>query len=182
MPERELEGHSDVADLLKRRTAYPAATGNRRPDVQLRDDRSVEGKVSPALPTREPKTRGSRSGGSPSLAVQPGASAAASKPSSGHPCDFCRRSLIRGERHRLVWESAAGEFMLAWLCGGGAEEQKSLADGYGGHGGRAIALVSEASPPTTSRRMFASLARGAVYVLIALTFFLIVTLFSSLSR
>jgi len=68
------------------------------------------------------------------------------------------------------------------LCGRCAGEAESLVDRYGGYGGAAIALVSEASPPTTSRRMFASLARGAVYVLIALTFFLIVTLFSSLSR
>ena len=138
--------------------------------------------MSPALPTREPKTRGSRSGGSPSLAVQPGASAAASKPSPGHSCDFCRGSLIRGERHRLVWESAAGELILAELCGRCAGEAESLVDRYGGYGGATIALVNEASMPTTSRRMFAPVARGAVYVLIALTFFLIVTLFSSLIR
>jgi hypothetical protein len=67
------------------------------------------------------------------------------------------------------------------LCGGCAGGAESLVERYGG-GDPAIALVNEASLPTTSRRIFAPLARGAAYVLIALTFFVIVTLFSSVIR
>jgi hypothetical protein len=68
------------------------------------------------------------------------------------------------------------------LCGGCAGGSESLVDRYGGYGGAAIALVNEASLRTPSRRIFAPLGRGVVYVLIALTFFLIVTLLSSLIR
>jgi len=124
--------------------------------------------VSLALLTREPNTRESRPGGSPSL----------STPS----CDFCGKSLVRSERPRLVWRSQpATELILADLCRGCATEAESLVDRCGGHGRAAIALVDEALP-ARPHRLFIPIERGALYVFVGLTFFLIVTLLSSLIR
>jgi hypothetical protein len=134
--------------------------------------------VSLALPTREPKTREGRLGGSPSLAAQPG-----TQFPRGASCDFCRTSLTTDERHRLVWRSTfVSELILADLCGRCATGAQSLVDRYGGHGREAIALVSEARAGPPTHRVPALVARSSLYLLIALTFFLIVTLFSSLTR
>ena len=119
--------------------------------------------------TREPKSRESRLGGSPSLPA----------PS----CDFCGTSLVRGERRRLVWRSQPGtELILADLCRHCVTEAERLVDQHGGHGRAAIALVDEGWSPARPHRLFATIARGALYLLIALTFFLIVTVLSSLTR
>ncbi len=128
-----------------------------------------------------------RSGRAASAALpfpaQPRVNEAVAHGSRAPLCDFCRRSLIRGERHRLVWRrQSATELILADLCRRCATDAASLVDRYGGHGRAAIALVDDAWLPTPQHRLFAPLARAAIYLLIALTFFLIVTLLSSLTR
>jgi hypothetical protein len=50
---------------------------------------------------------------------------------------------------------------------------------YGGSGREAIALVEEVRPSARPHRVVGFVVRGALYLLIALAFFLIVTLISS---
>jgi hypothetical protein len=99
---------------------------------------------------------------------------------SGSPrgpyCDFCRAALVRGERHRLVWDSAvAGELVLAELCAGCATRwfgpRRSQVDTL------RLVQAGRASVPAPKAVGFA--ARGVLYLLIAVTFFLIVTVISS---
>lgn len=98
---------------------------------------------------------------------------------AAHPaCDFCRGALRREERHRLVWESPfQGELVLADLCSRCASRGDDLVELYGGR--EAITLVHEVQRSKTSHGVAAFLARGVVYLLIAVVFFLIVTLISS---
>jgi hypothetical protein len=142
--------------------------------------------VSLALHTREPKTRGSRLGGSPTLTAQrkPRPAAAAPGRPAAHPvCDFCRGALGREERHRLVWQGPfAAELVLAELCSRCATSAETLLDLYGGRGRKSIALVQEVRPRVRAHRVVGFVARGAFYLLIALMFFAIVTLISSASR
>jgi hypothetical protein len=93
-------------------------------------------------------------------------------------CDFCRGALRTGERHRLVWENPelAAELILADLCSAcasayGSDPQSARAD--------ALRLVQEVRPSATAPKIVGLIARGAVYFLVAVTFFLIVTLISS---
>jgi hypothetical protein len=139
--------------------------------------------VSLDLPVHTQEIRGSRFGGSPSLAAQPRTRPEAAEPRrpSAHPaCDFCRGALGREERHRLVWESPfPAELVLADLCSRCATSAETLLELYGGRGRESIALVQEVRPSARAHRVVGFLARGALYLLIALAFFLIVTLISS---
>jgi hypothetical protein len=65
------------------------------------------------------------------------------------------------------------------LCSRCSTRAESLVDLYGGRGRDAIRLVQEVSPSARPHRVVGFVARGAVYLLIALTFFLIVTAISS---
>ena len=126
---------------------------------------------------------GSRFGGSPSLAAQPRTEPeAAERGRHAAVCDFCRGALKREERHRLVWQSQSAELALADLCSRCAASAETLLKLYGGRGRESIALVQEVRPSTRPHRVVGFVARGAVYLLIALTVFLIVTLVSSRAR
>jgi hypothetical protein len=130
--------------------------------------------------------RGSHSGGSPSLAAQPRTQRKDAEPGrhAARPaCDFCRSALRREERHRLVWQSPfQAELVLADLCSRCATRADTLLKLYGGGGREAIALVEEVRPSARPHRVVGFFARGALYLLIALTFFVIVTLISSTAR
>jgi len=100
---------------------------------------------------------------------------------AAHPaCDFCGGALRREERHRLIWESPfQAELVLADLCSRCATSSETLLELYGGRGRESIALVQEVRPSARPHRVVGFVARGALYLLIALTFFLIVTRISS---
>jgi hypothetical protein len=119
------------------------------------------------------------------VAAQPRTQREAAEPRrpAAHPaCDFCRGALRREERHRLVWESPSSELVLADLCSGCATSAETLLELYGCRGRESIALVQEVRPSARPHRVVGFVARGALYLLIALTFFLIVTLISSRAR
>ena len=98
-------------------------------------------------------------------------------------CDLCGHARTRDERNRLVWKSdPVTELVLAELCSRCAARADSLVEFYGGRGCEAITLVREVRPSAPPWRVVGFIARGVVYLLIALTFFLIVTVFSSLTR
>ena len=138
------------------------------------------------LPVHSKELRGSRFGGSPSLTAQPGTQPEAAEPRrhAAHPaCDFCRGALSREERHRLVWESPyPAELVLADLCSRCATSAEPLLKLYGGRGRESIALVQEVRPSAAAPKVVGFIARGAFYLMIALAFFLIVTLISSYGR
>jgi hypothetical protein len=99
-------------------------------------------------------------------------------------CDVCGNARTRGERHRLVWESVpANRLVLAELCRNCATFADVLLDLYGGCGRDSVVLVHEirASSPTRSvqPRVFGHVARGILYLLIALAAFVLVTLATS---
>jgi hypothetical protein len=126
----------------------------------------------------EPKTRGSRFGGSPSSTAQRDTQAEAARSRAAPACDFCRGALPRGERNRLVWESPehATGLILADLC-----SRCATAYGSDSQSARptAVRLVQEVRPSAAPPKVVGFIARGAVYFLIAATFFLIVTLISA---
>jgi hypothetical protein len=68
---------------------------------------------------------------------------------------------------------------LCSRCASGAE---TLLELYGGRGRGSIALVQEVRPSERPYRVAAFVVRSALYLLIALAFFLIVTLISSRTR
>jgi hypothetical protein len=94
-------------------------------------------------------------------------------------CDVCGRPRTRGERRRLVWHSVGGDLVLADLCALCARESVRILEMYGGHGRDAVGLVEEVSPVAVERapvrRVGGMLARGLIYVLIALATFVVVT-------
>jgi hypothetical protein len=145
-----------------------------------------QAQVSLDLPVNGQKIRGSRVGGSPSLAAQPGTQAEGSQPprrAAQPTCDFCESALTRGERHRLVWErSLATGLVLADLCSHCSTRVESLVELYGGRGRNAIRLAQQVRPSAPAHKVAGFIARGALYLLIAFTFFLIVTLISSRVR
>jgi hypothetical protein len=99
----------------------------------------------------------------------------------------CGRARPRDERHRLVWErDPATRLVLAELCRDCATIADPLLELYGGRGREAIRLVQEipASPPprTAQPRVLGHAARGALYLLIAVAAFLLVTLVTSRGR
>jgi len=65
------------------------------------------------------------------------------------------------------------------LCRRCATSAGTLLELYGGRGREAIALLQEVRPSARSHRVVGFLARGALYLLIVLAAFLIVTLISS---
>jgi hypothetical protein len=99
-------------------------------------------------------------------------------------CDVCGHARTRDERHRLVWErDPAIHLVLAELCRHCAAFADPLLEFHGGRGRDAIRLVREtrvAPPPRTLKpRVLAYAARGILYLLIAVGFFLLVTLVTS---
>ena len=124
------------------------------------------------------KNGGSRFGGSPSSFAQRGTQAEAVRSRAAPACDFCRSALPRGERNRLVWEGPelGTELILADLC-----SRCATAYGSGSQSARptAVRLVQEVRPSAAAPKVVGFLARAAAYLLIAVTFFLIVTAISS---
>jgi hypothetical protein len=125
-----------------------------------------------------------RSGRAASAALPPAAesrmNAAVSGPPRAPACDFCQTALTRGERHRLVWESSLPTtLVLADLCSHCSTRAESLVELYGGRGRDAIRLAQEVRPSAPAHKVAGFIARGVFYLLIALAFFLIVTLISS---
>jgi hypothetical protein len=99
-------------------------------------------------------------------------------------CDVCGRARARDERHRLIWESdPATRLLLAELCRDCAAVADPLLELYGGRGRDAIRLVQETRaslPPRRAQpRVLGYAARGVLYLLIAVTAFVLVTLVSS---
>ena len=95
-------------------------------------------------------------------------------------CDFCRGALGRHERHRLLWRSSFDiDLVLADLCGGCASRADGLVKQHGGRGREAISLVHDVGRTRPTYRVAGFLSRGVIYLLVAVTFFLIVTLISS---
>jgi hypothetical protein len=100
-------------------------------------------------------------------------------------CDVCGHTRTRDERHRLIWESDPGaQLVLAELCRECATVADPLLELYGGFGRDAIKLVQEnraAPQPRTVEppRVLGYAARGALYLLIAVAAFLLVSLATS---
>jgi hypothetical protein len=88
---------------------------------------------------------------------------------------------MSGERHRLVWESEAlaTELTLAEVCSHCADKAFGSARGSQAARADALRLVHEVRPSATAPTIVGFIARGAVYFLVAVTFFFIVTLISS---
>jgi hypothetical protein len=133
--------------------------------------------------------RESRFGGSPSFSPRHSEVArhpedAESRRRAAPACDFCRSALPRDERHRLVWESAAlaTELILADLCSRCATEAFGSARGSRSVRPDELRLLQEVRPPARPHRVVGFIARGAVYLLVAAAFFLIVTLIGSYAR
>jgi hypothetical protein len=141
--------------------------------------------VSLNLPVQWQTIGESRFRGSPSFSAQRETKpeAAESRRRAAPGCDFCGSALPRSERYRLLWESPyPAELVLADLCNRCATGADTLLKLYGGRGREAIALVQEVRPSARPHRVVGFFARGALYLVIALTFFVIVTLISSTAR
>ena len=137
------------------------------------------------LPVQGQTIRGSRFGGSPSFSAQRKTKpeAAESRRRAAPGCDFCGSALPRGERNRLVWNSAiAGELVLAEVCASCATRSFGSTRDSRTSQPDTLRLVQEIAPSAPVRSVAGFIARGSVYLLIALTFFLIVTLISSSAR
>lgn len=134
--------------------------------------------MSLALPVHRQRVKGSRFGGSPSLSASAETRSrhAESHRQAALTCDFCRGAIARDERYRLVWESAfAGELVLAEMCCGCAT--KSFASRTARPD--TLRLVQDVRHSAPGHRVAGFVAHGVLYLLIAVTFFLIVTLISS---
>jgi hypothetical protein len=136
-----------------------------------------------ALLTDEPEIRGSRLGGSPSFPTalpKTRRGDAERRRRAAFTCDFCRSAFPRGERHRLVWESAvAGELVLAEICSRCAAKSFGSAHGASTSQPDTLRLVQAVESSAPAHRVVAFVAHGVLYLVIAVTFFLIVTLISS---
>jgi hypothetical protein len=102
-------------------------------------------------------------------------------------CDVCGRARTRDERHRLIWErDPATRLVLAELCRGCATIADPLLELYGGRGGDAIRLVQEIraspSPRRVQPRVLGYTTCGILYLVIAISSFLLVTLVTSGGR
>src|SRR5262245_39096148 len=118
-----------------------------------------------------------------SAAERPGRAASAALPPMGQrlACDVCGHARPRNERNRLVWDlGPANRLVLAQLCRDCATSADQLVELYGGRGREAIGLVQETRPAPPRRsappRVLGYGARGAVYLLIAVASFVLVTL------
>jgi hypothetical protein len=83
-----------------------------------------------------------------------------------------------------MWESeGGGELVLADLCARCAADADDLLEMYGGRGRTSVQVTepdtAEAIPLALVRRASGVLLRGAVYALIALAVFFVVTLITS---
>jgi hypothetical protein len=99
-------------------------------------------------------------------------------------CDFCGAPRANSERQRLVWDSGRdGELVLAELCARCAGQADELVAVFGGRGREAMRLTQHVvlSPAerTPIRRVGGVVARGVVYVLVAVVAFLVVTFLSA---
>jgi hypothetical protein len=99
-------------------------------------------------------------------------------------CDFCGVASARSERQRLMWETEAdGELVLADLCARCASDADRLLDAYGVRGRASLRVsrpgTAEATGLMLLRRTSGALIRTAVYVLIALATFFVITLITA---
>lgn len=148
-----------------------------RLDLPLQAERS--GRAAPAALPNKKQVRSLRPGGR---------TGPDHRPTSGRlACDFCGRARTRDERNRLVWDNTlAPGLVLAELCRRCATQADLLVELHGGCDRSATTLVQEsraALPPRTAPfRVLSFTARATLYVLIALTAFLVVTLVTSRGR
>jgi hypothetical protein len=99
-------------------------------------------------------------------------------------CDFCGAAYPKGQRRRLLWQTEGGDqLVLADLCARCASHADRLLEVYGGRGRASMRVTgpatTDAIPVALVRRASGVLLRGAVYVLIALVTFFVVTLIIS---
>jgi hypothetical protein len=105
---------------------------------------------------------------------------------AGFSCDFCYAAAGKAERRQLVWRTGLGNrVVLAELCGRCAADHDRLLEKYGGRG-RESMTVEEASTLAAPwaaplGRAGRAVSRAAIYLTIALAFFMIVTFLSSRS-
>jgi hypothetical protein len=83
-----------------------------------------------------------------------------------------------------MWETEGGdELVLADLCARCASDADRLLEVYGGRGRASMRITgpaaADAIPLALARRASGMLVRGAVYILIALATFFVVTLITS---
>jgi hypothetical protein len=99
-------------------------------------------------------------------------------------CDFCRAPCPRSQRRWLMWKTECGDdVVLADLCARCASHADQLLEVYGGRGRSSMRVTGPATedvvPLAVVRRASGMLVRGAIYVLIALATFFVVTLITS---
>jgi hypothetical protein len=99
-------------------------------------------------------------------------------------CDFCGARCEKWLRRRLMWATEAdGQLVLADLCPRCASHADRLLRTYGGRGRESLRVTGPGTPNaigfTFLRKTSGAVMRGAVYVLIALVTFLIVTLITA---
>lgn len=99
-------------------------------------------------------------------------------------CDFCGAAYARSPRRPIVWQTEGGaELVLADLCARCAARADRLLDVYGGRARASMRLAesdaADATAPSLAHRASGMLIRGAVYVLIALAAFFVVTLITA---
>lgn len=126
-----------------------------------------------------------------SRTVSPANSHTSRVPTAHVGCDFCRAELTRRERRRIVWETGIGsEVVLADLCGRCAARADALLERYGGQGRSTLRLITTSHHPAPARKAvgavereprpafaaLAFLARSAIYLMIGVAAFLLVTL------
>ena len=81
-----------------------------------------------------------------------------------------------------MWTAPLEELVLACLCGDCASQSATLLERYGGLGKSALTLVSKRGQtvaPGAVRRATAAATAAAVYALVALALFLVVTAISA---
>jgi hypothetical protein len=94
----------------------------------------------------------------------------------------CGAVRARGERRRIVWDTGlGGDVVLADLCRRCAADGDRLLELHGGHGRTAMRLTQPVATSETGlvKRVSGVVLRGALYGLIALAVFFVVTLFTS---
>jgi hypothetical protein len=104
---------------------------------------------------------------------------------AGIKCDFCNAACARTERRQLIWQTEAdGDFVLADICPRCASGSGRLLEAYVGRGRQSLRLAGHtghgtATGGTVVHRASGALARAAIYVLIALATFFVVTLITA---
>jgi hypothetical protein len=99
-------------------------------------------------------------------------------------CDFCGSTHARSDRQRLMWDLGSGRtLILADLCPRCASHADRLLELYGGTGAASLHVTRVAEASTRQlvsvRRGSAVIARSALYILIALATFFVVTLITA---